>query len=419
MTAALLLASLLSAGAMYPGPADLLETMSVVGWAAVPLGSEPRTLLDGLPVSDAGMDRLPPWGVLGTVELRSPVAGGLWSGGRWSLEVTDHEIPDSSYYSRVGLFQNTFDRHRYTGSLRRPLPWGMGMDVTAGREDSLRMERIRLAWRGITADGLAWREDDDAYSAWIGGSPLPGVFARASLSSPSEGNRWPGGLVQAGVDWGRARLEAGAAAAATGDSSRLEGHLLGQLPVGAVTFAARGDMDGPADDPEAGFGGGLMAALGPVELSAGVVSPPGEGLTGVLSAAAGPASLGLQADERAVTAGAGVGLDWGLTRIDLRGGVDSRDSLEAEARLLPGVRIVNARLRAGGRFRARGSTNGDWDLHGDAIASYTLSTFSIVVALEDLEDLREGGTSFTYGVLWSFTDEARRPEREGNGEGGG
>ncbi len=418
MTASILLISAISGSALLPGPADLLETLSLAEWAAVPLGAQTRTLLDGLPVSDAGLDRLPPWGAVRSMSLRSPVEGGLWSGGRWSLEFTDHGIPDSSYRTRVGLFQNTFDRHRYTGSLRRPLPWGLGMDVTAGREDSLRMERIRLKWRGLTADGLAWRQDNDAYSAWVGGSPLPGTFGRVSLTSPREGDRWPGGLLQAGLDLGAASLEAGAAGAVQEDSSRLEAHLLGRMPLGGVCLTARGDLEGPGESPDHGLAGGIATELGPVALSAGVVSPPGEGVAGVLSARAGPASLGLTVDDSVASASAGLGLEWGLSRMDVRGSADTGDSLQAEARLLPGVRIVKARLRAGGRFRARGRAGGEWDLHGDAVASYTLSTFSIVVALEDLEDLNEGGTSFTYGVLWSFSDEAKRPEREDDGEGG-
>jgi hypothetical protein len=287
------------------------------------------------------------------------------------------------------------------------------MNVTAGREDSLRMERIRLVWRGLAADGIAWREDTDAYSAWIGGSPLAGTFGRLSLSSPREGQRWAGGLVQAGLDREGARLELGAAAAGCGDSSRLEVHTLGRLPLGRFTLVTRGDLEGPADSPDPGLAGGVMVGLGPVALSAGAVSAPGDGLEGVLSATAGPAAASIAFDDSCASAGAGLGMEWGLSRVDLAAAADTDDSLEARLRLMPGISIVNARLRAGGVLRARGLAGGDWELQGDAMAEYTLSTFSMVVALEDLDELYDGGTSFTYGVLWSFTDLVKRPEREG------
>jgi hypothetical protein len=178
-----------------------------------------------------------------------------------------------------------------------------------------------------------------------------------------------------------------------------------------MSLTARGDLEGAADSVELGAAAGLGAALGPLSLSLGAVSAPGEALGGVIGAQAGPATLGVMVGEERSSAALGMGLDWGLSRIDLRCAANTDDSLEVEGRLLPGVRIINARLRAGGRLRASTGPEGEWEVQGDAIATYTLSTFSMVVALENLEDVYDDGTSFTYGVLWSFSDDVRRPER--------
>lgn len=415
----ILLAVLLSAQTLSPEGADLLESSSLAGWAAVPLGAGSRALIGGLPTGPVGLDRLPPWGTVDSLSVVPPLEGGLWSGGRWSLAFSDFSIPDSSYQTRVGLFQNTFDRHRYTGSLRRPLPWGLGIGVTAGREDSLRTERIRMRWRGLEFDGMAWRERQDVYSAWVGGRPLDGTFCRLELSSPRQGSRWLGGLAQWGGELGGARLMAGAALHAADDSSRLEGHGLLRLPAAdALSLTARVDVEGSADSLEYGWGGGVGASLGPIRATFGGLARPGEDPEATASAEAGPAILGLRTDGNAVSAALGAGGSWGLSRLDLVASADTDDSVRVVARALPGVRIVNARFRAGGRFRALHSREGEWELGGDAMAEYRLSTFRIVVGLEDLQDATAGGTSFTYGVLWSFSDEAARPrDPDEGGEG--
>lgn len=412
----LLLAALLSSQALTPLPVDLLESASLSEWAGIPLGAGSRVLLNGLPTGPAGLDRLPPWGSVESLRAVPPLDGGLWSAGHWSLAASGHSIPDSSYRTRVGLFQNTFDRHRYTGSLRRPLPWGVGLGVTAGREDSLRMEHIRMTWRGLTLDGLAWREDRDMYSAWLGGSPAPGVFGRLTLDSPREGSRWLGGLAGWAGQVSGLRLEAGAAGHASGDSSRLEAHALARLPLGGgLTLTARGDAGGGGDSLEYGWAAGLGADIGPLRATLGAVEVLGRDPEATASAAAGPAQLGLRAWADGAAASLGVGGVWGLSRFDLTAAADTDDSLRVTARALPGVRIVNARLRGGGRLRAVHGPVDGWDLHVDALAEYRLSTFSIVAGLEDLEDVMDGGTSFTYGVLWSFTDEAARPEEPEDG----
>ena len=419
MTAIQVLWLALAGQLLLPGPSDLLESGYLSSWGALPMGAGSRYLIDGLPVSAAGIDRLPPWGSVEKLQVSSPLEGGLWSGGKWTFDIAGHSVPDSSYYTQVGLFQNTSDRHRYTGSLRRPLPGGVGLKVTAGREDSLRIERIGLFWRGMSAEGVAWRDEGDAYVAHLYGSPVPGTLLRASLSSPSAGDRWVEGLAEGRMRLAGAELSAGLAGALGEDSQRVEAHMLGRFPIGSVSLTARADLQGAADSIEGGGAAGILADLGPLGASAGALLPPGGDAQGVLSARYGPAEFAALLQEDLASAAIHAGGTWGLSRMDLMAGADSDDTLYAGMRVLPGVRIVNAVLRMGGRARLQGRAGGDWEVHGDAIASYSLSTFSMVLALEDLEDIQDGGSSFTYGVLWEFSDEAARPEQEEQGEGEG
>ncbi|HRY62073.1 MAG TPA: hypothetical protein P5266_07705, partial [Candidatus Fermentibacter sp.] len=139
-------------------PLDLLETGIMLEWSELPFmaGLDVRTTVDGRPLLLCGGPGvpLPPWGSFEHLEILSPLEAGVWGGGGWTAEFSTPGIPDSSYRSSVGLLENTVGRNRYSGFLQRPLPLGMGVSASLGREDTISTQLLGLERGPLSATGF-------------------------------------------------------------------------------------------------------------------------------------------------------------------------------------------------------------------------------------------------------------------------
>lgn len=408
MTAALLV-PVLSAGLFQPSPLDLVETELMLGWSELPWLFETRTLVGGQPpMLRVAAPPHPPWGGTGGVEIRSPLESGLWGSGGWTVEYSDLPVPDSTFDTLVGLMENTRGRNRYTGVVSRPLPAGLGICASLGMADTVTTQLARLERGGLSVSGYSWQGVDDAYSARLG-LDAGALAAAAGISSPAAGERFLEALLEFGTRTGS--LSAGAAVGASRDIedpasdslSLLEAHARVALDLGSVTAMVRADGIRAGDstrlDPAAGL---LLRTGGPLVGAGWTADGP------MATASWGPAGVEVSwSDDGRPAAGAHLAIA-GLGRVSAGW---TADSARVHADLLPGFRWgLTGRVMGGGRMTLE-TEDGSWSLAMDLCAAFTLRTFTLAGALEDVldADVRRG----TFGISWSFSDELQRDGEEG------
>jgi hypothetical protein len=414
----LLVLSLQSATELHWEPWDIMETPWVYGWTcATAVSGTGRILFDGEPAVLAGDPGLPPWGSFPHASQLNPLEGGLWSSSDWSLDFAMPEIPDSSYESMVGLLENTSDRNRYMGYLRRPLPLDILFDLSVDRNDSLNSQRITLE-RGPFDFSARFRQGDgDRYMLGCGWSDGGGIGIRTSFARMYDGGRQAGLLGSFSVESPLFSLQAGAGGAWLKDSV-LHGelHLLTRYRPGRFTITARGDLTD--DDGEFSPGGALGCGteFGPLGLQAGAYAPPGEDIRLLVQANAGPAAALAVLDDGRLSAGAQ--LDFTMSNLMARGSVTmtGEDTVSVAGVLLPSVRYWNALISAGARCDLDWIDGDGWSGTADLLSTFTLGRFALMVAVENVDD--DYARSWTYGITWEFTDTPPFSDEE-SGSGGG
>ncbi len=423
MTGLILILSLTASRELSIAPWDLMETRSTFFWTSgMAMGGRGAVLFNGEPVVLLGDPGLPPWGSFTGITQYNPLEGGLWSSCRWSLDFELPEIPDSTYESKVGLLQNTSGRNRYAGYLRRPLPGMLLFDLSAGREDTLSSQRIRLGYGQLDFTARMRQGDGDRYMLSAGWAGARGVRIRSGFARMYDGGRQVElfGSFSFGDD--AISFEAGAGGSWLTDSL-LHGelHVLSRMRPGAFTITCRADLTDDDGEFDAGGAGGCAVLFGPLELQAGVFAAPGDDPALLVQADAGPATARLVLDFDAIAAG--VDLDFSMDNLLARGSFTAweSDSAAVAGLLLPSIRYWNAWISAGARCDLLWTDGEGWEGSVDFLSAFALGRFALIFAVENVDsDLQR---NWTYGITWEFTD--RPPvidtgeEEDEGGEGEG
>jgi hypothetical protein len=362
-----------------------------------------------MPLYLYGPGLLPPWASWETVEVRNPLEGGVWSDAGWSVGFGPSSVPDSSYRTGVGLLENTKYRNRYSGYLRRPLPAGLSMDVSAGREDTLNSQRIRLGWRDLLLTSQFWQGDRDAYAVHCGlHRPAFRVFGGFVHSGP--GGRQYELLGELPLLSGPLSIEAAGGAAYVDSIGYAESHALVRWQPGDLSFVGRADCRLVDDRFRYGGAAGTRWVRGPFSLEGGLWSPPGEKEGLMLAVGAGPAvvSAVVRSDRTEMTLAAYHSTEAFTAAVRARGW---EDTVGVSALLLPSLAYGNARLYAGGRFETHLDESSEWSTEADILAVFHLGRFDFVGAVEDVQsDYRR---RYTYGIVWEFVDQPPFSREEG------
>jgi hypothetical protein len=402
---------ILAAAGLYdlsPSPWDLMVTGDTFFWCFGAVASEERIMIGGEPVILYGDPGLPPWGSFTGVRLLNPLEGGLWSSGKWTLDFTLPEIPSESYESNVGLLQNTGDKGRYTGFLRRPLPGMLLLDLSVGREETNSSQVVRLEYSPFDAAARFHQGNRHRYmlSSGFTGSRLR---LRAGFARMYEGCRQGEILAAFRLPFDELTVDLGGGGAWLYDSLGYgELHALSRMRIGEFSVMCRADLTDTSGEIRAGGALGCTAALGSFDVSAGGFAAPGDDLSLLVAVGTGPVSATLISENDQTIAGCDLVMS--LENLLIRGSAAAfeTDSVRVAGMLLPSIRYWNARISAGGRCDLTWSEDGDWQGSVDLLSGFTLGNFALVLAVEDVDsDLKR---SWTYGLTWYFTD--RPPEIE-------
>jgi len=335
---------ILAAAGLYdlsPSPWDLMETGETFFWCFGAAVSEQRILIGGEPVILYGDPGHPPWGSFTSVRLLNPLEGGIWSSGKWTLDFSLPEMPDESYESNVGLLQNTRDKGRYTGFLRRPLPGMLLLDLSVGREDTVSSQAVRLEYSPFDAAARFHQGDGDRYML-SSGFTASRLRLRAGFARMYEGCRQGELLASFGLPFNSFTVDVGGGASWLYDSLGYgELHALSKMRFGEFTVMGRADLTDTSGEIRAGGALGCTAALGSFDLSAGGFAAPGDDLSLIVQLGTGPVSATL-ISENDVTI-AGCDLVMSLENLLIRG---SAAAFETDS-----VRVAHGRKMGTGRAR--------------------------------------------------------------------
>jgi len=364
-------------------------------------GGFARVLSDGMPLVPFGAAPVPPSTERRFTAVADPIESGLWSGGEWCLVHEYPELPESLLQSGISLLQNTEQRSRYAVYLRRRLPGTLLGSFSTSRGDSAGVSMVRLSRAPIGAYGLSW---EDGYSIGAGFSPGPARIT-GGFSRLSPGDRRPSILGEVRTYPGKVFLEAGLGTAWSDPDILWRAALLAGVSIDPVIISLHGDINDSSS----------VASMGvsyPELLSAGLSVPDSGEVRGFMTGRIG--AFGLSARFGDVSrAAASLGLENDLIRGMGAACWDfDSDSLSLAAWALPGVNWYRARIEAGARARAGMNGAGSWEGVFDGLLAFTLRTFSFALAIEDFTSAE--GTSWTFGVTWSFSD---APPEYGGEEG--
>ncbi|NLP05641.1 hypothetical protein GX411_06800 [Candidatus Fermentibacteria bacterium] len=402
------------AGAFEPSPQDLLETGLCFEWSELPLMGSAAVLVDGEPGLLFGDCPLPPWGSFSSARVAGPLEAGIWAGGRWSLEFSTEQVPDSSFDSTAGLLENTRDRNRYSGSLRRPLPGGLGFSGILAREDTISSQMVLLDAGPLEAGGWFWQRSTDGGAAWLAAG-TGGFRGRAGLAMRRTGvHMWE---ARAAQEASSGILSGQLAASLTGaDTVTSAGaHFRISVDAGALDLVARIDGSWTSDSLATGWVAGPSAGIAGFSVSVCARDPQGsDGIEGILTAERGFAGAEVVLDGGGAAAGAHLTGPLATAASLLYSADSTRIGLTA----MPGLRWgASGILKFGGRMSAVHDGDGGWSEALDLISSFSIGRFSLVGAAEDVTD--DQTRRYSYGMIWAFSDGPRSAEREGRGGEGG
>lgn len=365
-------------------------------WNATPpfmvSGGFDQVLHHGLPLVPFGEAPVLPGPSRAVTAVENPLGGGLWSRGGWSLSTRSPEIPDSLLESGFTILQNTEFQSRYSVYLRRRLPGSILGGLSSSRGDSSGVSHIHLERGGLDTRGLFWNR---GYSLQAG-FRYRAARSAGGFSRLHPGDRRPWLISEISTLTGGFRFAAGAGTAWSDPDLLWRGAAMASAGAGPLIFSLHGDIS------ESGHvvWGGLSLPGG---AAAGVVLPD-SGRTGAFLQATrkwGEMALRFNDVNRVAVSLAGPerlfrGMGAACWDFD-------RDSLALTAWALPGFDWYRARIEGGLRATAEKGWEEPWTGTLDALAGFTLRTFSFALALENITS--DPGRSWTFGVTWSFTDD--------------
>jgi len=367
-------------------------------------------LLEGLPVVATGVLPELPWPDAATVD---PLQSGVWGRGIWNTSVIQRVFQDSMSISKIGLIQNTRDHSRYIFQLDRPLPWNTSGNFQMIRDDSIRLSAADIEHGSFNLQAMSWEGHNYGWGMWTGWESEH-FYARTGFSRLHPGDRRPELLAGTEFDFSSALLEFGAAA------SYIDSSLSGRGVAGISTSIGTSAVSAYFDYNDSGesFWGGISLPVGTFALSAALSRPAGDELFTVVALRHPKFNIVSRfLNQRAIAA------DMETAKGFFRGkgaacwNFDS-DSLSVSSWLFLGADWYRARFEAGPRISAGLDSTGNWDETWDVLIGFTLETFSLSTALEDLTSQAE--RSFSFGITWAFTDQppvspaGETEERNGN-----
>ncbi len=391
---------------------SLLQSRYQLGCSADYLLSrenETGVLAGDLPMVAIGSSPLLPWPEAHTLD---PLNSGIWGGGRWNTTVGERTFQDSTSNSKIGLIQNTMDHSRYIFQLDRPLPWSMSGNFQILREDTVRLAEAILKRGSFNMRTMSWEGVGYGWGSWAGWKSQYG-YARAGFSRLTPGDRRPELLAGLTASLTTISFELGAA------GSYVDSTLQGRGVAGISSALGKAQASGyfEYNDQGESVWGGIKLPAGPVELSTALSKPAGGELFHTLAIRHPDFNIVARFfDETAVAADAQA--ERGFLRG--KGAVCwnfENESLSTTSWLLLGVNWYMARIEAGPRFTAAMDSTGSWEGTVDALLGFTLASFSLESAVEDIT--HDANRNWSFGITWAFTDEPPvTPIEETEGERG-
>jgi len=359
----------------------------VAGESGVLAGDLPMVAIGSLPEI--------PWSDSYMVD---PLTSGIWGGGRWNISVKDRSFQDSLSISRIGLVQNTEDHSRYIFRLDRPLPWGTSGNFEILREDTLPLFSAVLSRGRLNMRTMSWEGRNYGWGS-VAGWTSPHLYARTGFFRLNPGDRRPEILAGGSTELSPFTFEAGAAASLV-DSTVQSRAVAGiSSSVGDASVAGYFEY---TDDGE-GFWGGVSVPLGGTELSAAVSRPAGDQLFQMVALRHPRFNIVGRFDDEIVAAAdaeAAIGFFRGKAAASWN---FTADSLGVVTWILLGRDWYRGRFEAGPRITAGMNSTGEFSETLDAVLGFTLVTFSLSTAVEDITDA--ANRSWSFGITWSYTDQ--------------
>lgn len=386
-----------------PAPEDLLTLDNIYLWLDIPLTDQEKLLVDGLPsvLGDYSNHLEPSWPVVDSIAVLDPLHSSLWAGSQWSVEISTTSIPDSSYKSTVGLLQNSRDYHKYSASLLRPLPAGIGFSLSAGREDTLYRQRMLLTRNNLGIAGAAWQSGNNYGHIIWSEFRNERFMSRAAFARLFPGNRHWEGLASSGFSINdNLELECGTGFMFSDSLFNGEAHVRSTGIAGRFGLIARGDTYFNKDDIRFSGASGFDLDVGhSFFLSLGIIAPgKGSNPYFLSSLTAGPVVLSAGYEENR---GIFSGIHAAVNRFGKASVEYDTDSLVISGTLLPGIRYGSSTIFAGisGRFLVKDEYT---DEELNVLACFTFPRFALILAFEDITS--DDNRSSTYGIYWRFND---------------
>lgn len=401
----LTLVALTAVPLLQPDPSDVLETSSIYSWTISQLlGWETGLVRDGVPVISSGFQPFPGWGSFESLSLKSPLEAGVWGNGGWEMDFSSFSIPDSSFVSGVGLIENTSSKNRYSAYLRRPLMSHLLFDFMMSREDTLNNQRYVFHFDDFETGGRGWQTIEDGYILWGGWNP-GNAAVRTSFAHFHQGGRYWEALGSYRMQISRFDIQTAGAVSISDDSIlNAEAHFRLEFPLSGMRVVLRSDILDLDGDVFPGGTAGILAEPGIFNLQAGVAVPPDSNPRFVGVAGIDLFEIVVEADKDGFEGGIQslVNTDYGFLHA---GASIKEDSVRCRGIVMPSVPWgASGRIHGGvcwELLHADSSTSGTMDIK----SLFTLGRFAFIFAFEDvLDDWR----SYSFGITWTFSDEAPR-----------
>ena len=369
-------------------------------------GENNGLLTKGLPVVALGDLPDLPWP---DAETSDPLASGMWGGGRWNTAIEGRDFQDSLSISRIGLIQNTRDHSRYVFQLDRPLPWKTSGNFQMLRDDSQRLFSAVLERGQLNMRTMSWEADSYGWGSWTGWT-AEHIYTRAGFTRLDPGDRRPELLAGVRTGVSSVTMEVGGAAAYI--DSVVQGRGVAGVSSKLGSFMASGFFE--YNNQGEGYWGGFTLPAGDIEMSAALSSPAGEELFQTVALRHEVFNLVARfSQETAVAADVEIGRGFFRGKGAASWNFD-RDSLSTSAWLLLGVDWYRGRFEAGPRVSAELDSSGIWNETVDMLIGFTLTSFSLASAVEDIT--HEAERNWSFGITWNFTDQSPiQPEGETEG----
>jgi hypothetical protein len=245
---------------------------------------------------------------------------------------------------------------------------------------------------------MSWEGRDYGWGS-VAGWTSPHLYARTGFFRLNPDDRRPEILAGGSAELSSFTFETGSAASWV--DSTVQGRAVAGVSSSTGSIRASGYIE-YADEGE-GFWGGVSVPLGGTELSAAVSRPAGDQLFQMVALRHPRFNIVGRFDDEIVVAAdaeAAIGFFRGKAAASWN---FTTDSLGVVTWILLGTDWYRGRFEAGPRITAGMNSTGEFSETLDAVLGFTLVTFSLSTAVEDITDA--ANRSWSFGITWSYTDQ--------------